>query len=157
MRLKAQEVYDMYSAIDALTSETTTMPAAYYIAKNTKIIKEEAAALDEARQKLIAKYGEKKEDGNLNIQEDGRIKIANTDLNNFNEEMSKLFQVDLDLPIKKIPLSALEKLNVSIRTMEALLPLIEDDTVYSEAKETAPEKEGVDLTLDENGNITNIN
>ena len=39
MRLKAKEIYAMYDAITALSKEKTAMPTAFYIAKNTKVIK----------------------------------------------------------------------------------------------------------------------
>ena len=114
MRLKAKEVYDMYDAINALSQEKTTMPTAYYIAKNTKIIKEEAASIDEARQKLIMEFGEKKDDGSLNTQENGMVKIEDSKLTAFTEQLNNLLNAEINIDIKKIPLSSLQQINIPI-------------------------------------------
>lgn len=151
MKLKAQEIYNMYDAIMQLSQEKTTMPTAYYIAKNTKVIKEEASQIDEARQKLINEYGEKKEDGSLNTQENGMIKIEENGLVAFQEQLGKLMNAEIEVEIKKIPLSALNNINISINTIEVLLPIIEDDEVKT--VEPAP----VEITVDENGNMLGMN
>ena len=128
MKLKAKEVYDMYDAINALSQEKTTMPTAYYIAKNAKIIKEEATSIDEARQKLIMEFGEKKDDGSLNTQENGMVKIEDSKLTAFTEQLNSLLNAEIDIDIKKIPLSSLQQINIPINSVEVLLPIIIDDT-----------------------------
>lgn len=151
MKLKAQEIYNMYDAIMQLSQEKTAMPTAYYIAKNTRIIKEEASQIDEARQKLINEYGEKKADGTLNTQENGMIKIEDAGLIAFQEQLGKLMNAEIDVAIRKIPLSSLNNINISINTIETLLPIIEDDETLNE---DAPEN--VEITVDENGNMLGI-
>lgn len=151
MKLKAQEIYNMYDAIMQLSQEKTAMPTAYYIAKNTRIIKEEASQIDEARQKLINEYGEKKADGTLNTQENGMIKIEDAGLIAFQEQLGKLMNAEIDVAIRKIPLSSLNNINISINTIETLLPIIEDDEALNE---DAPEN--VEITVDENGNMLGI-
>ena len=128
MKLKAQEIYNMYDAINALSQETTSMPTAFYIARNSRIIKEEASAIDEARQNLIMQCASRKEDGSIDTQENGMIKIEDSKIAFFNEEVKKLFDTDIELPIKEIPLSALNQINVPIQTIESLLPIILDDS-----------------------------
>lgn len=161
MRLKAKEVYDMYDAINALSQEKTTMPTAYYIAKNTKIIKEEAASIDEARQKLIMEFGEKKDDGSLNTQENGMVKIEDSKLTAFTEQLNSLLNAEIDIGIKKIPLSSLQQINIPINSVEVLLPIIIDD--MEEYKESccecdyAPEPDPAQITVDNNGQILEMN
>lgn len=128
MKLKAQEIYGMYEAISTLSKEAIPMPTAFYIAKNTKIIKDEATSIDEARQNLIMQCAARKEDGSIDTQENGMIKIEDSKIAFFNEEVKKLFETDIELPIKEIPLSALNQINVPIQTIESLLPIILDDS-----------------------------
>lgn len=160
MKLKAKEVYDMYDAINALSQEKTTMPTAYYIAKNTKIIKEEAASIDEARQKLIMEFGEKKDDGSLNTQENGMVKIEDSKLTAFTEQLNNLLNAEINIDIKKIPLSSLQQINIPINSVEVLLPIIIDD--MEENKETccecncASEPDPVEVTV-EDGQILEMN
>lgn len=134
MKLKAQEIYNMYDAINALSQETTSMPTAFYIARNSRIIKEEASAIDEARQKLLMEFAAKKEDGSLDTQENGMIRIDDNRLPLFNEEMNKLFNTEIEISIRKIPLSALDKVNLPINSVEVLLPIIEDDLMSEDCE-----------------------
>ena len=127
MLIKAKEIFDMYEAINALSQEKTAMPTAFYIAKNIKAIKEEMTTLDETKRQLIANFGEKDPKGNLIVQESGLVKIEDNNLPLFSEEMKKLMEMEIDLPIKKIPLSSLTQINISINLIETLLPIIEDD------------------------------
>ena len=156
MKLKAQEIYNMYEAITALSQEKTAMPTAYYIAKNTKIIKEEATAIDEARQKLIMDFGEKKEDGSLNTLENGTVKIEDNKLPMFNEQMVNLFNAEVELDIKKIPLSTLNQINIPIASIEKLLPIIIDDLETDNCCDCNCEN-SCEATIDENGQILSIN
>ena len=150
MKLKAQEIYEMGEAINILSQEKTTMPTAFYIAKNTKLIKEEITSIDEAKQKLISEFGEKKEDGSLNIQENGMVKIEDSKLPMFSEEMEKLLKAEIDLPIKKIPLSSLTQINIPINSIEVLLPIIEDDEICDDSCDNVKSAE---VIMDTNGNV----
>lgn len=159
MRLKAGEIYGMYDAITALSKEKTAMPTAFYIAKNTKIIKEEAASIDEARQKIIMDYAEKKEDGSVNTQENGMVKISDANLAIFTEQLNNLLDAEIDLPIRKIPLDTLNSINIPINMIEALIPII-DDSEEGEHKccgNCHTQAEPVEVTLNEDGQILEMN
>ena len=161
MKLKAKEIYNMYDAISALSKEKTAMPTAYYIAKNTKIIKEEASAIDEARQKLILEFAEKDENGEIISQESGMVKISDEKVALFSEELNKLFEVEIEVGMVKIPLSSLQSINIPINLVENLLPIIKDDI---EEIEEAPqmcipplnETPGAEMTLGVNGEVLEI-
>ena len=156
MQLKAKEVYEMYDAINSLSKEKTSMPTAYYIAKNTKLIKEEVTSIDDARQRLIMDFGEKKEDGTLNVQDTGMVKIDETKMILFNEEMNKLLNADIDINIQKIPLSALQGMNIPINYIEVLLPIIEDDMNMEKGNNQKDTASSAELTLGPNGEVIGI-
>lgn len=159
MRLKAKEIYAMYDAITALSKEKTAMPTAFYIAKNTKVIKEEAASIDEARQKIIMDYAEKREDGSVNTQENGMVKINDANLVFFTEQLNSLLDAEIDLPIKKIPLNTLNSINLPIDMIEALIPIIDDSEDNHECcgKCHTQASEPVEVTLNEQGQILEMN
>lgn len=127
MQLKANDILNMYEAIETLSKEKTSMPTAYYIAKNLKTIKEEYTTIEESKQKLINQYGEKNEDGSLKISEQGLVKIDDVSLPIFNEQFGKLINSTIELNIKPISLKSLEQLSLPINTIESLIPLIDDD------------------------------
>ena len=156
MQLKAKEVYEMYDAINSLSKEKTSMPTAYYIAKNTKLIKEEVTSIDDARQRLIMDFGEKKEDGTLNVQDTGMVKIDETKMILFNEEMNKLLNADIDINIQKIPLSALQGMNIPINYIEVLLPIIEDDMNIEKDNNQKDNNTSAELTLGPDGKVIEI-
>lgn len=156
MQLKAKEVYEMYDAINSLSKEKTSMPTAYYIAKNTKLIKEEVTSIDDARQRLIMDFGEKKEDGTLNVQDTGMVKIDETKMILFNEEMNKLLNADIDINIQKIPLSALQGMNIPINYIEVLLPIIEDDMNIEKNSNQKDNNTSAELTLGPDGKVIEL-
>lgn len=156
MQLKAKEVYEMYDAINSLSKEKTSMPTAYYIAKNTKLIKEEVTSIDDARQRLIMDFGEKKEDGTLNVQDTGMVKIDETKMILFNEEMNKLLNADIDINIQKIPLSALQGMNIPINYIEVLLPIIEDDMNIEKDSNQKDNNTSAELTLGPDGKVIEL-
>ena len=154
MKLKAHEIYNMHEAIQTLSQGQIAMPMAYYVAKNTKVIKDEAAAIDEARQKLIMEYGKKNEDGSLQISEEGTVAIDDSKVVSLNEQLSKLFEAEVEIDITKIPLSTLNQINIPIASMEKLLPIITDDLNKTHECENKNCKcDSAELTLNENGEI----
>lgn len=155
MKLKAKEIYDMYEAILSLSKEKTSMPTAYYIAKNTKIVKEEATEIDESRQKIIVEFAEKKEDGTLNTQENGMVKIPDDKLPAFTEQMNQLLNAEIEVAIRKIPLSSLTSINIPIDAVEVLLPIIDDDTNCEEA-ECQAEIKSTEVLMDTSGQIISM-
>lgn len=151
MQLKAGEIYNMLEGINILSQEKTTMPTAYYIAKNLKMIKEEAQVIDESRQKLIQEFGEKNDDGSLKINEESGVKIDDKRLALFNEEYNKLFNSIINLNVSPISLSSLEQLSLPINVIESLLPIINDDIVIN-----TNETQAATAVLDENGKLLEI-
>ena len=126
---------------------------------NTKVIKEEAASIDEARQKIIMDYAEKREDGSVNTQENGMVKISDANLVFFTEQLNSLLDAEIDLPIKKIPLNTLNSINLPIDMIEALIPIIDDSEDNHECcgKCHTQASEPVEVTLNEQGQILEMN
>ena len=165
MQLKAKEVYEMYDAINSLSKEKTSMPTAYYIAKNTKLIKEEVTSIDDARQRLIMDFGEKKEDGTLNVhlimqKLDFRITYNEETIKELIQELiaSKIINENQAeyINIQKIPLSALQGMNIPINYIEVLLPIIEDDMNMEKGNNQKDTASSAELTLGPNGEVIGI-
>ena len=72
------------------------------------------------REKLLNKYGEKDEEGNLKQSEDGKVNIL--DIENFNKEITELLQCESEIDIHLIDL---ESINTDIKITPGELMIID--------------------------------
>lgn len=122
MILKNSEIVGFAQRFDkAFHSESQYFPAKinFYIHKNIKNLVDLCDIIDNARQDIFKRYGEKHEDGSLTFSETNRI-LAN-------QEISVLLNLEQDVPISTIKLSDLDNLVFTPEQMQTLLFMIEED------------------------------
>ncbi|MGG7215422.1 hypothetical protein ACQPUY_17780, partial [Clostridium nigeriense] len=87
---------------------------------NITKIDRELTAYNKEREKLINKYGEKDEEGNLKTKEDGTINIL--DIDSFNKDLKEILEIETEVDIHLIDL---EKVNVDINITPGELMLVD--------------------------------
>lgn len=97
MNIKAKQLMDSVDVLKKISNMNLPISLSYKIAKNIMKIEEELTILNKEKQKLIDKYGEKDEDGEIKSDESGRIRIL--DMSSWTTEYSALedLQIDIDL------------------------------------------------------------
>ena len=81
--------------------------SAYTIAKILKAADAEMETFNNSRVDLIKKYGEKKEDGELNTDENGNVRILPEALESFNTELKELLDTSVEINANKVKIEDL--------------------------------------------------
>ena len=118
------EIVQAAPTISSIMEEKTKARTAFLIARIAKKVKEECDLFDEAREKLIYKYGEKDSSGELVHDYKGNYHIQKEDIAVFNQEMQQLLATKIELEIDYITLEDLEDLSISPKEILAIEKMI---------------------------------
>ena len=118
------KTYEAIAALEALNKITTTVPLkfAYAAARNKRKLGEFVQTYEASRKALLNQYGKKKEDGELDIDDQGNVQLV--DAQAFAKGMSELHTEDLpDLKLHQVALENFPA-DIDLGVMEALLPMV---------------------------------
>lgn len=90
-----------------------------------KKIDEESKAFESAREKLIQKYGKHKDDGELDVREDGTVYIQEDKIEECNKELLELVNTEVEINAEKLPASAFEEVDLTAAQALAIESLID--------------------------------
>ena len=105
--MKVQEIQNAYRKLAGLKEKKLPIKMSFVVSRNLKKMEEVNNDVEEKRNELIEKYGKRKEDGSLDVEENGNIKI--TKPNEFIAELTELLDVEMDMAFEKITESDIEK------------------------------------------------
>lgn len=105
--MKTFEIQNIYTGLVGIKTKKLPIKLAFVLSRNMKKLEEVVQDVDENRQKLLNQYGEKDDDGNLVVADDGNVKIM--DANNFVAEMSEVMETEVDITLDKVSRSDIEK------------------------------------------------
>jgi len=100
---------------------------AYRIMKNVKAVTEEFKAYDEQRIALCKEYANKDEKENPIIRPDGNYDIPEESMREYLEELRKLHDEVVEIPIKKVALKEIDAAGLSPVLIEAIEFMLETD------------------------------
>ena len=95
---------------------------AYRLKTITARVEDEQGKFEDLRRKLVEKYAERDEKGEIKKAEDGTYKVAEASVKDFMEEIGQLTNIDVDLPTLRIV--DLGSIELSARDLSALEGLI---------------------------------
>ena len=119
--MTAEQILKANAAIDALMSTEIDWQDSYALIKLKRRLREEAEIFSEQERKLIDKYADKDESGNIKI-ENGRFRVSGDNAQKFMDERDKLCKVQVEWNEKR-PALHIEKIKPVI--MEALTEFID--------------------------------
>lgn len=120
MKLSNEKLVNSIGVLTKLTNMELPIKLSYAFSKNITKIDRELVAYNKEREKLIEKYGEKDEEGNLKTKEDGTINIL--DIDSFNKDLKEILDIETEVDIHLIDL---EKVNVDINITPGELMLMD--------------------------------
>lgn len=100
---------------------------AWSIARLLKEAEKEVQGFNEARLKLINKYGIKDENGQLITDDNGNCKIIQENIPDFNKELNDLVDTEVEINANKISMNLLEDIDFTPSDMAALESFVEFD------------------------------
>mgnify|MGYP003427510673 FL=1 len=119
------KTYEAIAALEALNKITASVPLkfAYAAARNKRKLGEFMQAYEASRQALLKQHGAKKEDGELDIDVNGDVKLI--DIPAFSKGLAELNEKDVtDLKLLHQVALADFPANIDLSVMEALLPMV---------------------------------
>lgn len=111
MKLSNEKILADIAKLREISKKVLPIKASYAIAKNMKKIEDELEIYYKEREKLIDKYAEKDENGNVKIDETGFIVFR--DKESWDREIKELLAIENDIEIHKFPIDVLEGYNMS--------------------------------------------
>lgn len=102
MKLSNERLVNSINVLSKLTNMELPVKLSYAFSKNITKIDRELTIYNKERQKLIEKYGEKNEEGNLKTKEDGTINIL--DIDSFNKDLKEILEIETEIDIHVIDL-----------------------------------------------------
>lgn len=121
------ELLNVSSVMQELAKKPMKVKAAYKTAKMLNAIEKEYQLFQDARTKLIEKYGQRGDDGNLKIDENGNYSVSNENLIAFNKELNEMLEEKVTLNANPLNVEELEEANFTPADMIALTPFMSDD------------------------------
>ncbi|MDU2672650.1 MAG: DUF1617 family protein [Clostridium sp.] len=128
MILTNREMVTFLNSVGIIKEMVLPVKASYAVSKNIKKIEKEIEAYNEERAKLLDKYGEKDEDGNLVVSEEQNIKIVPENVEKWNKDLSELLDIEVEVDIHKLKFSVLEESGtvMSISGIQSIDFMLED-------------------------------
>ena len=121
------KTYEAIAALEALNKiaagdAKTPLKFAYAAARNKRKLGEFVQTYEASRQALLKLHGTKKEDGELDIDDTGNVKLV--DAPAFAKGMAELHEQDVaDLKMHQVTLADFPA-DIDLGVMEALLPMV---------------------------------
>lgn len=118
MKLSNQQLVNSIGVLNKLTNMELPIKLSYELSKNIIKVDKELEVYNKERQKLINKYAEKDEEGNLKTNEDGTVRIL--DIENWNNDLKDLLEIETNVDVHLIDLDDINT-NVNITPGELIV------------------------------------
>ena len=102
MKIKNKTILNSVDSLKELLNYDIPVKTSFKLIKNTKKIDSVLDLYNEANNKLIEKYGDRKESGELDVSPEGSIKISQDKINDYMKEKSDLLEIENDIDIEVI-------------------------------------------------------
>ena len=123
--VKISDLLNATEVLQELSKKQLKARLAFDVSRLLKAADTEVTQFNEARMKVINKFGEKDENGELSTDENGNCRIVPANIPDFNNELNELINAEVELNAKKIKMDALEDLDFTPSDMVVLEPFIE--------------------------------
>ena len=124
--VKLETIISSADVLRSLAQKSLKGKTAYRVSKLLRELETEFTIFNETRAEIIKKYGEKDENDELKVNENGEYTIKSEHLNDFYTEVNDLIKNEVEINANKIPLADLEDLEFTPNEMITLEPFIEE-------------------------------
>ena len=126
IELSVLEILDIAPVLKELSAQEFNGKTAFNIARIIRETTNEIQSFDTARQKLISEYCERNEEGNPVLDEGQNYRIAEANINIFNNSIQDILQSKVNLNINYLALDDLINIQCTPQQMLALQPIIKE-------------------------------
>lgn len=119
------ELLNSSDVLQKLSKMELKAKLAWTVGRLLKAVDKELNGFNETRTKLIMKYGEKDETGNLKTDENGNCQIVKESLQAFTDELNELLASSVEINANKLQMDAIENIDFTPAEMTQLEPFID--------------------------------
>ena len=120
IKVQINDLLNSTEALQKLSKTDLKAKLAWQVARLLKAADKEIQEFNETRLKLIQKYGEKDENGELITDEKGNCKILPDSLDSFSTELNELVNSEIELNVNKIAIDDLDSISFTRADMNSL-------------------------------------
>lgn len=120
IKVQINDLLNSTEALQKLSKTDLKAKLAWQVARLLKAADKEIQEFNETRLKLIQKYGEKDESGELITDEKGNCKILPDSLDSFSTELNELVNSEIELNVNKIAIDDLDSISFTPADMNSL-------------------------------------
>ena len=125
IKITMNELLNVIPILRELSTKSFKGAATFKIARLMRELDKETTLFEESRQKLAEKYGARREDGSLIINEDGTIKLQEDKVQDCNDEIMALLLTEVEINAEKIPEEAFFDIEITPSQAMAIDTLID--------------------------------
>lgn len=125
IKMTLNELMNATPALKELSGKSFTGATTFKIARLIREVDKEIKTFEEERMKIVNKYGEKDENGELASQEDGTVKIIEDKINECNQELVDLLNAEVEINAEKLKEEVFEKIELTPVLAIAIEGLVE--------------------------------
>lgn len=107
------EILNVTPVLRELSTKPFKGAMTFKIARLIRELDKETALFEESRTKLAEKYGVRNENGELDVSEEGTIKLQEDRINECNEELTNLLLTEVEINADVLPATAFDEIEIS--------------------------------------------
>ena len=124
--MNLNQVENLYKTLSTLTQISMPIRSAYKITKLLNFMEKDYQFYIEETKKIVFKYAEKDEQGQILPSEDGSVKIQKESIPAAEKALLDLSEIEVETPSITFTLDELESLSIAPADLQNLLPFIEE-------------------------------
>lgn len=126
MKLSNRRLIEDIQTLSALTQKQLPVKISYAIAKNIGKIQSELNIYNKERAKLVDKYAEKDEKGEIVVEKNKQIKFKDKCVEDWKRDINALLDIESDIDIHKFSINDLNGFNISAAEIKAIDYMIKE-------------------------------
>lgn len=119
-----ENIINSAESLRALAQKELKGKTAYRVSRMLRELDKEYSLFNETRAELIKKYGEKDENGELVVSENGDYTLQQEHVEDFYKEVNDLLKNEVELTVDKIDIDDLDNITFTPNEMLMLEPFI---------------------------------
>ena len=128
--MKASTIQKTYTELAGVKAKKLPVKMSFILSRNLKKMEEVVSDIDGKRNDLLGLYGEKDDNGQLKVGDNGQVKIVDPD--KFMSELTEVLNADIEITLDKVSMSDVEKCDqdgydaLTVEEVGALEIMLED-------------------------------
>ena len=126
IKVKLNDIVNATETFNKIIQQSFKGSLAFKIARLVRELDKEMQTFNAEKQKIIQKYGEKDENGELIVDKKGLVKFDKTNLKEINEEFNSLLNTELEINADKLPMDSIDNFEITPQEMLQIEIFFED-------------------------------